>query len=242
MVFPRSHLSQAIERDELKQPSFYMLLGEDQTVYIGETENPSQRIKDHHYKKDFWNEAIVFHARDQSITKADVQFLEYLAIKQARQARLFTLEENKHIPTKPTLPEHQEDSTSEFFEDITMLSSFLGYAVFDIPSYSKKHIFYCNSGQGTDAKAVFAEKNIRVIAGSRLRKIPVPSYRFGEIRKGILSTAAEEHESYYELIKDIEFPTPSAASTFCLGRPSNGWTDWKNKEGKSLDELMRIHD
>ncbi|MBO4710925.1 DUF4357 domain-containing protein, partial [bacterium] len=31
----------------------------------------------------------------------------------------------------------------------------------------------------------------------------------------------------------------STASTFVLGRPSNGWSDWKDKDSQTLDAVYR---
>lgn len=36
---------------------------------------------------------------------------------------------------------------------------------------------------------------------------------------------------------DQTFSSPSAASDFCLGRSSNGWTIWKDQKGQTLDEV-----
>ena len=41
------------------------------------------------------------------------------------------------------------------------------------------------------------------------------------------------------LQEDIEFGTPSGASAFVVGRNDNGWTSWKTKEGKTIDEIVR---
>ena len=38
---------------------------------------------------------------------------------------------------------------------------------------------------------------------------------------------------------DKTFSTPSAAADFCIGRAANGWLEWKDKDGKTLDELYR---
>ncbi|MFJ5770802.1 DUF4357 domain-containing protein [Psychrobacillus sp. NPDC093180] len=43
----------------------------------------------------------------------------------------------------------------------------------------------------------------------------------------------------YIFLKDQPFKTPSAASSFVLQSASNGWTDWKDKSGRTLDELKR---
>ena len=38
---------------------------------------------------------------------------------------------------------------------------------------------------------------------------------------------------------DYIFASPSAAAAVVLGRSANGWTEWKNKNGKTIDELIR---
>lgn len=40
-------------------------------------------------------------------------------------------------------------------------------------------------------------------------------------------------------LKDHQFSSPSQASDVLLGRSSNGWIEWKNKEGKTLDQIKR---
>ena len=37
----------------------------------------------------------------------------------------------------------------------------------------------------------------------------------------------------------LTFNTPSGASNFVLGGSTNGWAEWKNSDGKTLDELFR---
>ena len=57
-VVPRSNLSYLNTQEKLQKPAFYILLGEDEAtkpqVYIGETENFRERVKDHDSKKAFW--------------------------------------------------------------------------------------------------------------------------------------------------------------------------------------------
>ena len=38
---------------------------------------------------------------------------------------------------------------------------------------------------------------------------------------------------------DYIFNSPSAAAVTLLGRAANGWTSWKYKDGKTLDEVIR---
>ena len=41
------------------------------------------------------------------------------------------------------------------------------------------------------------------------------------------------------LSKSMSFSSPSAAACFVLGASANGWTEWKDKSGRTLDELFR---
>ena len=50
--------------------------------------------------------------------------------------------------------------------------------------------------------------------------------------------ALTENEEVYSH-KNVSFSSPSSAGMFVLGGSINGWTEWKNKEGKTLDELLR---
>jgi len=40
-------------------------------------------------------------------------------------------------------------------------------------------------------------------------------------------------------VKDHLFGSPSMAALALLGRTSNGWKEWKTKDGKTLDEVKR---
>ena len=124
-VIPRSNLEYLNEQEKLHKPAFYILIGEDEATkpqaYIGETENFKERIKDHDYKKTFWQKALVFVSKDEDMTKADVQYLEYRAITDAKKANTFVLNENKQVPKAPNLPEHQRDAMDEFLRTSSFL-------------------------------------------------------------------------------------------------------------------------
>lgn len=96
------------------------MIGEDEETkpqaYIGETENFKERVKDHDNKKAFWQKALIFVSKDEDMTKADVQYLEYKAIAEAKKANTFVLNENKQTPKAPNLPEHQRDAMDEFLK------------------------------------------------------------------------------------------------------------------------------
>lgn len=49
-----------------------------------------------------------------------------------------------------------------------------------------------------------------------------------------------ENGNILKFTEDYIFGSPSTAAAAVLGRQANGWTEWKNKVGKTIDELYRI--
>ena len=40
-----------------------------------------------------------------------------------------------------------------------------------------------------------------------------------------------------DLTEDLESPTPSAAAVFVLGGSQNGWIEWVNNDGETLNQV-----
>ena len=241
-VIPRSNLSILNDRSELQTPAFYILLGEDESTkpkaYIGETENFRERVKDHESKKTFWQKALIFIAKDAAMTKADVQYLEHKAIKEAKISNTFVLNENKQTPKAPNLPEYRKDDMDGFFEDVKFLTSFIGCNIFDVVKTKEKHLFYIKR-RGCEAKGFYDAGGFTVLKGSIIAKSSVPSFTWKEKREKLLKEYASPDGDKLVLESDKTFSSPSTASEFVLGRPSNGWSDWKDKDGQTLDAVYR---
>jgi hypothetical protein len=242
ILIPRSSLDIINKRDELKTPAFYLLLGEDEyqqpKAYIGETENFTERIKDHDYKKTFWQKALVFISKDGAMTKADVQFLEHMAVALAQITKRYNISENKQIPKAPNLPEHQRSSIEEFFEDVKLLTSFVGCTIFDVPVQKDKHLFFIKN-KACQAKGFYDDHGFTVLKGSIVAIKTVPSFTWPEKREKEINEFAESIDGKLILHTDRTFSSPSSASVFCLGSNNNGWDTWKDEKGQSLDEVYR---
>ncbi len=241
-VIPRSNLSILNDRSELQTPAFYILLGEDESTkpkaYIGETENFRERVKDHDSKKEFWQKALIFIAKDAAMTKSDVQYLEHKAIKEAKISNTFVLNENKQTPKAPNLPEYRKDDMDGFFEDVKFLTSFIGCNIFDVVKTKEKHLFYIK-GRGCEAKGFYDAGGFTVLKESIVAKSSVPSFTWKEKREKLIKEYASPDVDKLVLESDKTFSSPSTASEFVLGRPSNGWSDWKDKDGQTLDAVYR---
>ncbi len=219
LIVPREDVEKIKVRDEATRPSLYFLVNQDDenNIYIGETESFYDRLKNHQTEKDFWDVAISFFSQNNDLTKADVKYLEHLSLKASHA----NLPNNKKESTKPHLPEHQQSSVEEFFEDVKLITGFLGYTFFISNSSIKnenesREILYCKRS-GTDAQGIFTDNVFIVLKGSKIK----------------------ENNSIIELKEDKTFKTPSAASGYVVNNSSNGWIDWKNKEGKTLNEIAR---
>lgn len=62
----------------------------------------------------------------------------------------------------------------------------------------------------------------------------------GILRKRLLEEEILKKENnVYVFQSDYIFNSPSTAAAAILGRSANSWTSWKDKNGKTLDELKR---
>ena len=226
-IIPRSNLSILNERTDLQTPAFYILLGEDDMTkpkaYIGETENFKERVKDHDSKKAFWQKALIFISKDAAMTKADVQYLEYRAIADAKKAKNFVLNENKQTPNEPNLPEYQKDNMNEFFEDIKL---------------KEEHLFY-TKGRGCNAKGFYNSSGFTVLKGSIIVNSSVPSFNWKEKREKLINEYTVTKNGLLVMESDKTFSSPSTAADFCIGSSNNGWLVWKDKNGQTLDSVYR---
>ncbi|MBR2370031.1 MAG: GIY-YIG nuclease family protein [Paludibacteraceae bacterium] len=241
-VVPRSNLAYLNTQEKLQKPAFYILLGEDEATkpqaYIGETENFRERVKDHDSKKSFWQKALIFVSKDADMTKADVQYLEHKAIAEAKKANAFVLSDNKQTPKVPNLPEYQQDSMDEFFEDVKFLASFIGCNIFELSQPKSEHLFY-TKGRGSDAKGFYSSNGFTVLKGSIISPTVVSSLKWADKRKGLVKEYTVNENGKLVMTSDKTFSSPSAAADFCIGSSNNGWIVWKDDEGNTLDSVYR---
>ena len=242
-VVPRSNLSYLNTQEKLQKPAFYILLGEDEATkpqaYIGETENFRERVKDHDNKKSFWQKALIFVSKDADMTKADVQYLEHKAIAEAKKANTFVLSDNKQTPKAPNLPEYRQDSMDEFFDDAKFLASFIGCNIFEISQpKATENLFYIK-GRGCEAKGFYSSNGFTVLRGSVIAKTITPSFNWKEKREKMVQDYTTEKEDKLIMTSDKTFSSPSTAADFCLGRSANGWIEWKDIDGNTLNSVYR---
>jgi len=108
---------------------------------------------------------------------------------------------------------------------------------------AKKLVEYETKGPDASGRGVYDENEFTVKEGSLARSSVVPSCKevIVKARELLLSTGVLEASGQsLRFVKDHRFPSPSRASSVLLGRSSNGWEDWKLRDGRSLSQVERV--
>ena len=243
---PRNRLSEAHRRPELTGVGVYFLFGEREEairprVYIGEAEHCGQRLKLHNQEKDFWQTAVAIVSRTSTFTKAHVRYLEWYSLNEAQRIGRYDLE-NSNAPKEPFIPEPMKADCLDAFESLSLLLGSLGFGLFEpYRKPTERALFYCKR-RGADAQGSMDDEGFTIYAGSTIPKDMTPSGRqtIGKTRKGLQDGGVlEEKEGGLVFVRNHTFRTPSGAADVVVGSSSNGWVEWKNKAGKTLDEVKR---
>jgi hypothetical protein len=248
VVVPRAKLDEALGRAELGGVGLYFLFGESESgglplAYVGEAEDCCVRFKQHNKNKDFWNIAVAIVSRTGSFTKAHGKLLEWLAIDKANKAGRYQLD-NGNAGGEPNVPEWMQADVAEVFETAEVLLNTLGFPIFE-PAANRDTdadaVFYCKRG-GADARGVYNEEGFVVLKGSLARRTTTSSShdtiepkREELIGAGVLVSTKDG----YRFDRDLAFSSPSAAAAIVTGGSANGWVEWKNAKGLTLDEVYR---
>jgi hypothetical protein len=248
---PRALVGNFLLMPEAKQVGLYFLIGDDEdadfpSVYIGQTGGTGQRLVEHHKKKEFWSRALVVVSMTNNLTQTHALYLEWLSIQQANQAGRYKTE-NGNGGSKPHTPAPLEADCQEVFDIMRTLVATLGQPVFEPLAKAKEaagndELFYLRSAN-YDATGQYTEEGMVVLKGSKARKDVAPSwskYKTSSRRETLIAEGAMVLDGvYYVLQRDVLFKSPSGASDTVTGASTNGWTMWKTKDGKTLDELKR---
>ena len=127
---------------------------------------------------------------------------------------------------------------------IKILISTLGFPVYDKigkEQITSKELLFLN-GRNVKAEGDLIDDGFVVFKGSHAKKETVPSchdYLINLRQKLLNNEIIIEKNGNFEFAQDYVFNSPSTAGGVVLGRSTNGWTKWKNRDGKTLDELKR---
>ena len=255
---PRTELDKCKDRDDLSQSGVYFLFGiSDETgenaVYIGQAglrkngEGILYRLQEHkkNSDKDYWTEAVVFTTSNNSFGPTEISYLENRLCKMASDAKRYVVQ-NGNEPSAGHVTEEKESELEEFIDYAKIAMGTLGHRVFEpllqvssgdvdtdgVPFVDAPLFHIMRSDANATAK--LTSEGIVVLSGSMIRKEVVPSC------PNYVIAAREENRNNIDddfvLQKDLLFKTPSGASSFVLGAPTNGNIEWKAEGSKTIKD------
>lgn len=243
-VIPRPLLAEAKKLTGINRPGIYYLISENDDnkiaqIYVGQTRNGVSRSDDHNRSKDFWNKAIMFLADSKTFSLDMISGLEAYAIGKATESKRYAVENS--VNPKYEIDEYDLPLIEEVYEEIKFIMATQGYKMDDTKTTLNTANVLHTTRNGIQAFGVYDGEHFEVLEGSEIdmsRKChsgKMELQRQTALQNGNISSAGEK----YRLTVSVSFTSPSSAAMFVLGGSTNGWIEWKNNDGKTLDELFR---
>ena len=253
---PRTELEKCKDMSVLKQTGVYFLFGttddtDEPVVYIGQAgirkngEGILYRLQEHkrNPEKDYWIEAVALTTSNNSFGQTEISYLENRFCNLAIGAKRYIVK-NGNDPAPGNITEEKESELEEFIEYAKIVMGTLGHKVFEpvmqAPTMTSYEVAepeeqFCITRSGTNAKGAMTSEGFVVLAGSSIRKELVPSA--SDSTKVSREINKDNVDANGIVQKDILFRTPSGASAFVLGAPTNGNVEWKTKDGRTLKDV-----
>ncbi len=214
-------------------------------IYIGKGDVKS-RTYSHDNKKDFWNMLFAIRLKDETgFNDAHNSYLEYYFVKKSHDLNQAIMNENKQLPKCPNLTEEILSELSYYIQTIEILLSTLGLKCFqplENHEKSEKDIFVCTDKYNNIGKGEYTEEGFLLYKGSICKlELHPGTDKLSQRDEMIASGLLKKQGGHYILQENKLFASVSSAAAIVLGRRANGWLEWKNSEGKTLDELERKH-
>lgn len=243
-IIPRTMLSDAKGLTGVIRPGIYYLINEDTQnniaqIYIGQTRNGITRLDDHNRSKDFWNKAILFLADKKTFSLDIISGLEEYAIIKARESKRYKVE--NAVNPKYEIDEYDLASIEEIYEEIKFIMATQGYKLDNSEESINSAAVLHTTRNGIKGLGVYAGDRFDVLEGSEInlsKTVSLPKYN--KMRDELLASGGIVTDGNKNtLTVTLSFKTPSGASDFVLGGSTNGWVEWKNADGVTLNDLYR---
>ena len=263
---PRIQLGDLKSRDEMKQSGIYFLFGRDEdkqkdVTYIGQSttrkngEGVLLRIQEYtrDTHADYFNDVIILTTQNNSFGPTEISYLENKFTQLAKEAGRYIVK-NGNDPNPGNVTEEKESELDEIIENTLMIIGTLGYRVFvpmtkevsqDLTDNHSTYLYLKRktkkSNKVIEATCERTTEGFVVLEGSQVEIIDSPNLpaSLKEMRQNLIDSQVIQDGVLKE--KQL-FSSPSYAAAFLLGMQTNGRTDWKNQDGRTLKELEELID
>ncbi len=237
-------------------------------LYVGQTGDLKRRLNQHD-SKDFWTRAFVMLSTNNSMTQTHALYMEHKAIATATHVGRYEIKNgnNGNLPHTPdplkadceelfyTLDVLLSTLGQPIFESLSIHDNKIDESESGVCTIAKNEqefkvlpkklspVLFYYKVKDADAMGYYDDDGFVILAGSLIRQaqtISAPPF-VTRLKESLLSSdklIAVNNRSY-QLIEDQLFKTPSGASALVSGRSTNGWIEWKNDAGQTLDSIYR---
>ena len=259
---PRLKLNSELikNRPHFKNSGIYFLIGKSEAedenlVYVGQAGNRKngeglfQRLTEHikNQKMDFFNEVVVLTTDNNIFGPTELNYLENKFTEKIKSAKRYKVEQNE--PNIGNVTEEKIAELSEVMNNSEMIIGSLSYKLFiplispdiDREGVEDKDILYLSrkrrkNNLQIEAKCKQTNEGFVVLKGSMIS--PDDMKAMPKTIKKLRDELVENKKIEQGILKENQlFSSASYAAAFVLGTSTNGLTDWKNKEGKTLKSL-----
>ena len=113
------------------------------------------------------------------------------------------------------------------------------------PVTQKSTLVKCQLTRNAYAQGLFdtSDQSLTVLKGSKVNPVHLDKFKDANLktRDRQLAEYTEEVNGERIVKADVRFDTPSGAAVFCVGGSANGWSTWKDENGRELNEY-RVND
>lgn len=128
LACPRDKIENLLKQEESNWYGVYLLLANNK-VYVGQSTQLVQRIRQHILGKDWWERAIILTVKDNSFTKTDIDYLESVLIEKAKNCGTFDSDNVKRgNPQK--VDKFRKAELDEYIDEGLFILQLIGVNVF----------------------------------------------------------------------------------------------------------------
>ncbi len=125
---PRESITDLLKTEACNKFGVYLLLSDDM-VYIGQSSDLSRRINQHTIGKEWWTSVLIFTTKDDSLTRTDIDYLEYILIEKANSTKGLNCD-NKNKGNIPKVDKYRKVGLQQYLDEAMFLMELIGISIF----------------------------------------------------------------------------------------------------------------
>lgn len=256
----RKHIPTLQKIEQLSYPGIYFLIGSyketnEKVLYVGKSNNLANRLQTHNsdHNKDWFESFVAFTSKNGDLNSSHAEYLEADFIELAQKnAGSITLDNScgSNVKKDGKLTDMYMPRVEGYKKKALVLINNLNLLEFMNTGEEKAPkqlpngdiVFTMNlkrNNKDKTASLEITENGYKLVKGSYVAKDEAPLFykmsafkkRNELLEKGLL----QDNGDVYTTTEDIYFKSPSGASDVVAGSSTNGRTEWKLKNGTTLD-------